>query len=510
MISAVVGALLLVLSSAAWAQSSTNYPIQVNPSLTFTPSSLSFPAGFNDPPQTFVLANGGGPALAVSTITISGANAADFSYTSNCPPSLASHAVCQINVTFAPTAAAGESATLTISSQTTGHTYEAALTGGGPGAPFPVSIVLNPSSGIITPDNTSAGHIVSTASVTTNDGSPYQSPLTIAPATIFAICGLNVCTARQLTSADDGSWSGIVTAASGGASVSANLQITVSPTAAPQVSFTPSSLSFGSQRVSTVSAPQTLTANNIGNVAETISATNLTGANPEDFAISSNTCSGTLAVNASCSMIVTFTPGSPGAKNASVSIMANDGPFTAALSGTATSLGAPTLSLAITPSTTRTPSTTPVGAAVAALQAVWSDGSPFTGSYIFTGPLYDSVGFFSISGNEVIIDPNGPGAGNESGTTQAATVEAVQLDPTADGVTSTAPAGPPLVNSAGYWSWSARQIGANYVLYLNGQQHAPSDAATLIEVANGGQLYAFSTSGWMVWNGSTFVSSGGP
>jgi hypothetical protein len=244
-IAAVVAALLLLSSPAAWAQSSVNFPIHVTPALTFTPASLSFPAGYHDPPQTFVLSNGGGPALAVSTITISGANAADFSFASTCPPSLASHAVCQINVTFAPTAAAGESATLTITSQTTGHTYTAALAGGGRGAPFPISIVLNPSSGIITPDNTPAGHIVSTATVTTNDGSPYQGPLTIAPATLFATCGLNVCTARQLTPADDGSWSGIVTAASGGTSVSANLQIAVSPTAAPQVSFTPSSLSFG-------------------------------------------------------------------------------------------------------------------------------------------------------------------------------------------------------------------------------------------------------------------------
>jgi hypothetical protein len=204
MIRALIAALLLLLSPAALPQSSINFPVNVTPALTFTPASLNFPAGFNDPPQTFVLSNGGGPALAISTIAITGTNAADFSFASRCPATLASNGVCQIDVTFAPTAGAAESATLTITSQTTGHAYVAALTGGGRGAPFPVSIVLNPASGIITPDNTPGGRVVSTAVVSMNDGSPYQGVLTIAPATVYAICGLNICTARQLTPGDDG------------------------------------------------------------------------------------------------------------------------------------------------------------------------------------------------------------------------------------------------------------------------------------------------------------------
>jgi hypothetical protein len=203
--SALIAALLLFLAPAALAQSSINFPINVTPALTFTPASLSFPAGFNGPPQTFVLSNGiGGPAMAVSTIAISGANAADFGYASHCPASLAPGGVCQIDVSYAPTAASLESATLTITSVTTGHSYVAALGGGPRAASVPIAIALNPASGIMTPDNTPAGTIVLNAVVTTNDGSPYHGPLTIAPATVYAICGLSVCTARPLSSADDG------------------------------------------------------------------------------------------------------------------------------------------------------------------------------------------------------------------------------------------------------------------------------------------------------------------
>jgi hypothetical protein len=171
----------------------------------------------------------------------------------------------------------------------------------------------------------------------------------------------------------------------------------------------------------------------------------------------------------------------------------------------------PTLSLTVMPAAPTTPSSNGTSGNVAALQGGWSDGSPFTGSYIFVTPNYDVNGTYALSGSELIINPNGPGVAGAGGTIQHISMEATQLNPTIDGITSTAPTGPPLVNGAGYWSWSARQIGANYVLYLNGQQHSSGDAATLIEVAHGGQLYAQVSGGaWYVWNGTTFVSSGGP
>jgi hypothetical protein len=176
----------------------------------------------------------------------------------------------------------------------------------------------------------------------------------------------------------------------------------------------------------------------------------------------------------------------------------------------------PTLSLAITPSVPTIPSSTPLGTTVTTLQGVWSDGSSFTGSYTFVSPNYDAD-TYSISGNDLIVAPNGPGIGSAGGSVERVTMEAVQIALTADGVTSSAPTGAPLATSAGVWSWgpaqAGRQIGGgsfqgDYVLYLNGMQVG---SALLIEVANGGQLYANnSLFGWFVWNGTQFVSTSAP
>jgi hypothetical protein len=147
---------------------------------------------------------------------------------------------------------------------------------------------------------------------------------------------------------------------------------------------------------------------------------------------------------------------------------------------------------------------------------VWSDGSPFTGSYTFVSPNYDAD-TYSISGRNLIVASNGPGVGSAGGSVEHVTMEAVQIALTADGVTSSAPAGATLATSAGVWSWGSaqagRQIGGgsfsgDYVLYLNGKQVG---SAFLIEVAHGGQLYANnSLFGWYVWNGTQFVRTSAP
>ena len=176
----------------------------------------------------------------------------------------------------------------------------------------------------------------------------------------------------------------------------------------------------------------------------------------------------------------------------------------------------PTLTLTVSPVAPTIPSSTALGTTVATLQGVWSDGSAFTGSYTFVSPNYDAD-TYSISGNKLIVAPNGPGVGSAGGSVENVTMEAIQIAPTSDGVTSSAPSGSPLATSAGVWSWgpaqSGRQIGGgsfqgDYVLYLNGMQVG---SASLIEVAHGGQLYAQnSIYGWFMWSGSQFVSTSAP
>ncbi len=75
------------------------------------------------------------------------------------------------------------------------------------------------------------------------------------------------------------------------------------------------------------------------------------------------------------------------------------------------------------------PASTPKGATVATVQGVWSNADPFTGTYAFTSPYgtgSPASGTFALSGNNVVIDQNGPGVGFDGGTTQNISVSATQ------------------------------------------------------------------------------------
>lgn len=106
------------------------------------------------------------------------------------------------------------------------------------------------------------------------------------------------------------------------------------------ISVTGSPLAFGNQLVKTTSAAKTATVRNSGSTAITMGTITLT--DTTDYAISANTCpasGATLAGGASCSISVTFTPQSTGAKRGTVVIRDSDpsSPQLIGLSGTGTS-----------------------------------------------------------------------------------------------------------------------------------------------------------------------------
>ncbi|MGD0630710.1 MAG: chitobiase/beta-hexosaminidase C-terminal domain-containing protein [Terracidiphilus sp.] len=85
-------------------------------------------------PSQQLLLNGGAASLSITGAIISGANSADFALTNSCPNSLPSGMACSLSVTFTPSTAAAESATLTVtdnSGGTAGTTQTVALTGTG-------------------------------------------------------------------------------------------------------------------------------------------------------------------------------------------------------------------------------------------------------------------------------------------------------------------------------------------------------------------------------------------
>jgi hypothetical protein len=83
--------------------------------------------------------------------------------------------------------------------------------------------------------------------------------------------------------------------------------------------------------------------------------------------------------------------------------------------------------IAVTPSNPTIPDTTPLGAVVASFAVTMSDGSPFTGTVGFGAPYNDAGGVFAISGNNIIVNPSGPGVGpNTTTLTDQITLEAIQ------------------------------------------------------------------------------------
>jgi uncharacterized repeat protein (TIGR03803 family) len=102
----------------------------------------------------------------------------------------------------------------------------------------------------------------------------------------------------------------------------------------PAVTFSPTSLNFGSQTVGSSSSPLKTTLTNTGQGVLTIASIGIAGTNSNEFA-QTNNCPASLSPNANCSVSVTFTPTAVGNANASVTVADNapGSPQTVPLSG---------------------------------------------------------------------------------------------------------------------------------------------------------------------------------
>lgn len=116
-------------------------------------------------------------------------------------------------------------------------------------------------------------------------------------------------------------------------------------TLAPKATLSTSGLAFGNQLVGAASSSQSITLTNDGNAALSISSITASG----DFSLTSNCpiSPTTLAINASCTINVVFTPSASGARSGSVTITdnASGSPQSVTLSGNGTDF-----SMSLTPS----------------------------------------------------------------------------------------------------------------------------------------------------------------
>src|ERR1019366_4153555 len=120
-----------------------------------------------------------------------------------------------------------------------------------------------------------------------------------------------------------------------------------------------------STTVGTSATPLPMTLSNPGTAALTITSISVTGANPSSFG-QSNNCGTSLAIGATCTITVTFTPASAAALSAAISVAdsATGSPQSAAITGSGT---APLIPQAVLspnplafPSTTINTSATPL------------------------------------------------------------------------------------------------------------------------------------------------------
>lgn len=384
----------------------------VNPGqLGLNPSSVNFgsvKAGSSQS-STVTLTNTGSTDLTIDQATLSGAS---FTMSNLALPlTLAPGGTASVTVTFAPTGAGNFSGSVSFSSTAAAQanakrrlkangangadTTVLALTGVGLANQGTLS--ANPAS--LSFGNVLVGSSSTKSETLTNTGS---GPVTISQASVtgagFSISGLSLPTTLtqnqsvtfnvKFSPATAGAVTGNVAITSDGTNSPLNIAVSGTGTTPGTLTANPANLAFGSVLVgSNSSLTETLT--NTGGSTVTISQANVTGAG---FSISGLTLPATIAVGASKSFTVKFTPTASGAVTGNIALVsdASNSPLNIGLSGDGLNPG----SLTAVPSTVNfgnvvlnNTQTVPVvvtntGGASVSISNVAVTGSGFS----FTGP----------------------------------------------------------------------------------------------------------------------------
>ena len=137
------------------------------------------------------LTNSGSAALAISGVTLGGADAAQFSQSNNCGTSVAAGASCAITVTFAPTSAGPKAASIAIASNGSGSPHSIVLSGTAgdfalaPGGVSTVSVAAGQTASLPIAVSTSGGALSAAVSFSAS-GNPAGTTVTFSPATLAA------------------------------------------------------------------------------------------------------------------------------------------------------------------------------------------------------------------------------------------------------------------------------------------------------------------------------------
>src|SRR5271156_1447457 len=341
------------------------------PSVSFSAANLNFglrAVGSTDqPPLAVAVINTGDAPLNISSIGITGPNSADFA-TINIGPrttaAISPGTMCSFEVQFSPTIVGLEGAFVSFTDNATGNPQVLAVEGTGKGplgslspsnfnfGSAPVETTLSQT---VTLTNIGNGDVpLQIAVMAINGPDPGQFSLgsdgTCVEGTGGGLapgesCNYQVLFAPTLT----GTFNAELDITDNSGNIAGNVQVVplsgtgVPP--APIANISPSTVTFGTQAVGTMSGDQTVTLLNQGSAPLNLTGIAIIGAGAANFGIvaaGSTPCptgSGSVAAGASCTVAVYFAPVSNGAQGANLSISdnASGSPQMVALSGTGAS-----------------------------------------------------------------------------------------------------------------------------------------------------------------------------
>ncbi len=309
------------------------------PDITLDVTSVDFDPtdiGATSAAQVVNVTNEGNINLNVSAIDIDGTP--EFSATTNCGVVPAATG-CTVTVQFTPMAPAGaKTATLTIFSDDPNGDVTVALSGEAVEPIIPANIVIDTTS--LTLPSAMVSESSSGSFTVTNDGgepltissigaggNPIEAPFSadVDPCTAAALQGGDSClievTFTPTMVGEFGDTFNIVSDDADQGTLEVSVNATGTERLLPQIELSANALDFGTVLVGNT-AEQEVTLSNLGTLALSLNSIAIDPTD-SDFSASDN-CPGSLAVQASCVITLTYTPSGDGAVSANLNIDSDD------------------------------------------------------------------------------------------------------------------------------------------------------------------------------------------
>ncbi len=282
--------------------------------------------------------------VAVTPTEVTSSNPTEFVVTAAATTCLAGQAIavgasCVVQVSLTPSAAGARTGTLTVVQQdgtwdlasATSNLTATAVNGDLSADPTAIdfgAVTVGASSSARTFTVTNSGSLATTiGTLLVSGGQASEFPLAGGTCAGAALQPAQTCTVSVFfkPSVTGGASASLDVGGSSGASVSVALSGSGTNPAHPALSASPTSLAFGVAVLGSPAPSQTVTVKNSGNVANTPTVT-VTGADPADFALTGNGCTGhSLPAGSSCTVTVGFDPTAAGARSATLAVSGTGG-----------------------------------------------------------------------------------------------------------------------------------------------------------------------------------------